>query len=240
MTRHNPPGEPPQQRGNISMNNRKIVAGIVGVGALLQFTVWVSAVDALMPGTAEQPASAPTAQPTTSSPSPSVSPSSTPTPEPTTATPEPKKTPPPPPPPPPAPKPDPVAVLKDSIKTALGDSNRDDVRRVKVTTSGKAGKPIEVTFAIDDNLTAKLMRYGARHDVVKILQETDQHATWKFSDLIVRGTFSMQDKLGNIEEDQVVFARYSRKTVHGINFENFDPDNVWEVAEVRAIHPEFQ
>jgi hypothetical protein len=35
---------------------------------------------------------------------------------------------------------------------------------------------------------------------------------WKYSEVVIRGTFSMVDTLGNAEEDQMIFARNSRKT----------------------------
>lgn len=107
-------------------------------------------------------------------------------------------------------------------------------------SSGKAGKPITVKVAFDDNLTANLVRVGARKDVVDILKAVQEDADWKYSDVVVRGTFSMQDKLGNADESQVVLARYSRKTVNKINFKNFLSTNVWEIADARLIHPEFQ
>jgi hypothetical protein len=144
----------------------------------------------------------------------------------------------------PAPEPepepeDPAAALKDAIESELGDSNRAGVQRVKVTAAAKAGKPITVRFAIQDNLTENMIRRGARSDVVAILEQVDREATWKYSEVVIRGTFSMVDTLGNAEEDQVVFARYSRKTVSKINFENFLSDNAYEVADSRLIHPEF-
>jgi hypothetical protein len=57
-----------------------------------------------------------------------------------------------------------------------------------------------------------------------ILEQVD--ADWKCSEVIIRCTFSMVDKLGNAEEDQVVFARHSRKTVNSMNFKNFLFKNV--------------
>jgi hypothetical protein len=84
----------------------------------------------------------------------------------------------------PEPRPDPAAELKNAIKDKLGDSNRD-VHRVTVKAAAKAGKPINVKVAIDDNLTGNLVRIGARKDVVDILMVVQEDADWKYSDVVV-------------------------------------------------------
>jgi hypothetical protein len=97
-----------------------------------------------------------------------------------------------------------------------------------------------VKVAFNDNLTENLVRTEARGDVVEILKAVDQNADWKYSEVVVRGTFSMVDVSGNAEESQVVFARYSRKRVNNINFNNFLSTNVRKVADARPIHHESQ
>jgi hypothetical protein len=219
---------------------------LVGGGILVAFLIWISACGAIIGAvsgvdTAATPApssAASSAAPSSSAP---VTASAPPATETTTAPapkPEPTKTKVPK--PAPEPKPDPVAVLTNDIKDELGDSNRDGVKRVRVKATTKAGKPITVKFAIDDNLTSNMIRRGARGDVVDILKQVRNDADWRYSEVVVRGTFSMQDKLGNAEEDQVVFARYSRRTVNKINFKNFLSDNIWDIADVAVVHPEFQ
>ena len=69
----------------------------------------------------------------------------------------------------PEPKPDPAAELKNAIKDRLGDSNRD-VHRVTVKAAAKAGKPINVKVAFDDNLDVQPGPHRGPEDVVAILK----------------------------------------------------------------------
>ena len=65
----------------------------------------------------------------------------------------------------------------------------------------------------------------------------DEDADWKYRDVVVRGTFSMVDAYGDAKESQVVFARYSRKTVNRIDFDNFLSTNISKIADARLISP---
>jgi hypothetical protein len=221
--------QPPQQPAKSKLS------GKVKLGIALAILLWLGSCGAIIGaigGSDPVPAAAPSSAPPVTEP-PAEETTTAPEPEPTEPAPEPE--------PEPEPKPDPVAELKAAITEELGDINREDVkRRVTIKAAAKTGKPIEVKFAINDNLTDNLRRIGTRADVVDILKAVDREADWKYSEVIVRGTFSMVDQLGNAEESQVVFARYSRKTVSKINFENFLSDNIWEIADARLIHPEFQ
>ena len=136
----------------------------------------------------------------------------------------------------PEPKPDPAAELKNAIKDRLGDSNRD-VHRITVKAAAKAGKPINVKVAFDDNLDVQPGPHQVPEDVVAILKVVDEDADWKYSEVVVRGTFSMVDAYGDAKESQVVFARYSRKTVNRIDFDNFLSTNIWKIADARPISP---
>jgi hypothetical protein len=223
-------GQPEPEKGNWIQRNLGWKLGVLIAGL-----IWLGSCSAIVSAIGGED-TATTAQPT---PAATVATTAPPVDETTEPAPEPEPEPTQEPEPEPEPKPDPVADLKYSIEDALGDSNRD-VRRVKVTTSGKAGKPINVKVAFNDNLTGNLVRIGARGDAVDILKAVDADADWKYSEVVIRGTFSMVDVSGNAEESQVVFARYSRKTVNNINFDNFLSTNVWKVADARLIHPEFQ
>lgn len=126
--------------------------------------------------------------------------------------------------------------LRDQLIEALGEGNRN---MEKVGLVGRESGLVSVQFAIDDNLTGGLIADGARRDVLTILQVALEAGN-PFRDIKVSGTFSMQDEYGNAFESQVVRVVFSWATVRRINFENVDPDRIYELATVASLHPEFE
>lgn len=146
---------------------------------------------------------------------------------------------------PPAPKPDPVQERKDNLRSALedklGDLNRKGAERVKLATTAKAGKPIKITIAINDNLTENLIGVGARNDAKDALEVVNAEADWKYSKAIIRETFVLTDDRGHEDETQVAYADYSRSTVKDINYENvLVRDKIWDIADDRVVRVELQ
>ena len=132
----------------------------------------------------------------------------------------------------------PDAALLVAIESALGSCNRD-VPRISAYELDDKGI-ILVVWAINDNLSGKMITRGAMMDIVDILQAIDGSGVdYTRADLL--GTFSMVDKYGEVDEHIVVNTMYSRETIDLINWEGFLTDNVYVVAdEVYRIHPEFE
>jgi len=127
-------------------------------------------------------------------------------------------------------------MLKAEIAKALGEGNRD---LAKVQEVSIAGDRITVRFAIDDNLIVSWVAYGAKDDVSKILKAIAQSQV-EFSSVWVRGSFSMKDKFGNVSESEVVQVHYSKATIGKINWAGFNSENVYDIADGKVIHAQFQ
>ena len=73
--------------------------------------------------------------------------------------------------------------------------------------------------------------------VVKFMEDIQNE---DFTQLNVSGYAEMQDSYGNSEDSDVVRYPISKETIDKIDFENFNVDNLEEVAEGAFIHPEFR
>ena len=128
-------------------------------------------------------------------------------------------------------------MLLALIEKQLGSSNRD-VPRVQDVYYGEG--TIAVAWAINDNLTENLLRFGARSDVLDILQAVKASGL-PFDVVNVAGTFSMMDVYGNTEESTVVQLRFTRATFDKLNLDNILlVDTIYQAADSAGIHPEFR
>lgn len=133
----------------------------------------------------------------------------------------------------------PEEQLQADIIAVLGDNNRG-IERISEYWYDPEDGLIYVRFAINDNLTDNLRRYGAKADVLDILEQVS-HSSPYYSGIDILGTFSMVDQYGNISESVVISLYYSRETIERINFENMLTDNVYAIADnVGMIHTEFR
>ena len=122
------------------------------------------------------------------------------------------------------------------VRTALGDGNRDLERVQEVDVSGDGW--VEVAWAINDNLTAGMLRDGAKLDVYGVARALCQAG--HCAGLTMHGTFSMQDQYGDVEEDVVVRVVLRPETLEKINWDGFSFQNVYAVADAADVHPEFR
>lgn len=197
------------------MTKRKLIIGFGTIGMAL-LCCWVMAT-AQSCGLIAPPKPLPTATAT-----PIPKPTSTPQP---TSTPEPTPTP-----------LSPQAKLDIAIKEALGPGNRAGIQRVaKVSIESDPYPWVYVWWAINDQFTDGLIKDSAQMDVAKIL-EAIAESNLTYNEVTLDGTFSMVDKYGNISEDFVVSATYSRSTIERINWENFLWDDVYAIADDVWLH----
>jgi hypothetical protein len=130
----------------------------------------------------------------------------------------------------------PEEEVRSIVEDALGDSNRD-VERITDFYIGYDDLVV-VSWTINDNLTENMIKRGAQLDIVKVAEslcEADY-----CNGLRMRGTFPLQDKYGNVSEEEVVFVHYDSSTLKRINWDNFITSNVYDVADKASIHPLFE
>ena len=127
--------------------------------------------------------------------------------------------------------------LKNEIEKALGKSNRGIKPRVEVY-GPEAGADIAIGWAINENLTQGLTKDDARVEATKILEALAKSKI-NYTTVLITGTFLLVDQMGNEAETNVVIGTYTKELVDKINFENFNPKNVFEIDPTAYIHPAF-
>ena len=96
-----------------------------------------------------------------------------------------------------------------------------------------------VQWAINDNLTEKLLKGGAKRDVADILKAVSE-SNVEHNSVRAYGTFSMRDQFGNVTEEIVIKVVYTKETIEKINWERFLFSDVYDIADGANIHPAFE
>lgn len=131
----------------------------------------------------------------------------------------------------------PQDALKLKIVKELGTSNRK-VERV-ASFEAQAGGGVNITWAIDENLTSGLTKDTSRLEAKKILQELHDSG-FDYARVSLVGTYPLQDQYGNAKEETVVRVAYDKETVDRINFKNIDTKNMFDIADSTYVVPAFQ
>lgn len=130
-------------------------------------------------------------------------------------------------------------TLVDVVNDALGGSNRDADRVHEITVNDDGS--ITISWAINENITEGLTKDTGRLETVDILRAVHDSDVDDYTILVLHGTYSLVDQLGNTSEDEVFSAIYEHETVDAINYDNFDFKQAWDpgVAFSPFIHPAF-
>jgi hypothetical protein len=141
-----------------------------------------------------------------------------------------------------------LAIVGGTVKTCtrqrheLGTEGRlaDEISLAgaKVTAIQTVGQSVQVAFTIQDNLTANLVRDGAKLDVLDILKAV-QASGYSYDEIAIRATTSLTDVYGNTREGEVLRVSYNRATVDRINWSGFLSSNVFDIADSLWLHPAF-
>lgn len=126
--------------------------------------------------------------------------------------------------------------LDSEVRKALGASNRD-VPKVSIIEHYE--QHVLVRFTIDQNLTDRLTKLGAKADICDCLQAI-QKSQADVESISIQATIELADKFGNGAEEKVIQTTYSRSQVDKINWPNFLTDNILEVADDAWVHPAFR
>jgi|GEM_PF-6358460 len=96
-----------------------------------------------------------------------------------------------------------------------------------------------IDFNPANNLTANLVGTSAKNDVLKILSAVKEMSLG-YGLYKIRGIFPLADEYGNTEEKVVIYLIYKREKIQRINFEGMKSENVFKIADVKEIHPQFE
>jgi hypothetical protein len=129
------------------------------------------------------------------------------------------------------------AGLRAAIEKQLGTTtNRGVPRNVIVQFEGR---DLLVWFALNENLTNKLVIVGAwkgTEEIVKLAQQSGL-----VDNLYVFGTYAFQDKYGNASGEGIVFnAEFLEGSIPKINTDAFTGSMYADVATSVTINPSFQ
>jgi len=97
---------------------------------------------------------------------------------------------------------------------------------------------IVVTWRIEVGLTDSLIRASARRDAAEILRRANGSSTG-FNTITMLGIYALEDSFGNREDATVVALTFKRMTINKINWDNFLPENIYDIADEAKIHPAF-
>lgn len=133
---------------------------------------------------------------------------------------------------------DPRAALRHSIEETLGKGNRGVPRITEVNFNDPEPKAIIVRWAINDSLTEGFIISGAQHDATNILKAIDDSGI-DYSYVILSGSFPLVDTYGKTEEKNVVNLTFNKSTTERIEWEGFNSDNIYYIADEAYVHTLF-
>ncbi len=134
---------------------------------------------------------------------------------------------------------EPRAALKAEIERVLGTGNRNVPRLTELNFDDPEPGAMFVHWAINDNLTEDLIKFGAKSDATDILKAIALSGM-DYTYVILSGSFPMVDEFGNSDEKNVVNLTFYKETVGQINWENFLSDNIYGIADEANIWVAFQ
>ncbi len=134
---------------------------------------------------------------------------------------------------------EPRAALKAEIERVLGTGNRNVPRLTELNFDDPEPGAMFVHWAINDNLTENLIKFGAKSDATDILKAIAMSGI-DYTYVILSGSFPMADQFGNSSEKNVVNLTFYKETVGRINWENFLSDNIYSIADEAHIWVAFQ
>ena len=134
---------------------------------------------------------------------------------------------------------DPKVVLRESIIQALGTNNEELPRLTKIAYSKPEAGDITITWAINNNVSQNSTKVNAQIDATNILKALENNKT-RFVYVILVGTFPTQDQYGNTAEVQAISLGFNKSKLDKVDWEDFQPSDVYELADVADIADEWK
>lgn len=130
-------------------------------------------------------------------------------------------------------------LLIQKLQKALGSGNRDQPRLIQVTFDTPDKDNIYVQWSINDNLSDGLVVYGAKQDVITIMQ-TLITSNYFFTAATISGYFPITDQYGHTREENVVTLYYDRYTIGYVDWVNAPVESIYETANEKTINSLFE
>jgi hypothetical protein len=125
-------------------------------------------------------------------------------------------------------------ALHESIIQVLGPGNREIPRLTKISYSTPEAGDITITWTINENGSPVSRKAAAQTDATNILKVLEQNKT-RFIYVILIGTFSIQDEHGNTAETQAINLGFNKSKLDKVNWEDFQPSDVYDLADVADV-----
>ena len=134
---------------------------------------------------------------------------------------------------------DPKIVLREGIDQVLGIDNRNLPRLTKFTYSFPESGDITITWTLNDNALQNSTKADAQMDATNILKVLESSKT-RYIYVILIGTISMQDAYGNTAEIQALSLGFNKSKLDKVIWEDFQPSDVYDLADVAEIVDELK
>ncbi|MBL8079557.1 MAG: hypothetical protein JNM55_16445 [Anaerolineales bacterium] len=134
---------------------------------------------------------------------------------------------------------DPKVALRESMIQVLGTDHEGAPRLTKISYSDPEAGDITITWAINDDGSQYSRKTGAQIDAVNILKVLEKNKT-RFIYVILVGTFSTQDGYGGTTETQVMSLGFNKSKLDRINWEEFQPSDVYDLADIADLADEWK
>lgn len=122
----------------------------------------------------------------------------------------------------------------NAVISALGKKNNmDDDREIKVINENDT---IEISFRADENLTTKLQVSTLENNIADVLKAIQPIEDLQIVMVSARMTFV--DQYGNESINDALTVVIDKSEIDKINFENFNPSNLKNIAKY-ILHPGF-
>lgn len=141
--------------------------------------------------------------------------------------------------PPPTATVEPKIALVDGITEVLGAGDGVNPRLTGIAYSFPEKGDITITWSIRDEGEEALTREGALRDAAAILKVIEVQQT-RFVYVILSGTYSKQDENGNLTEIEAVNFGFNKSTLEKVDWQDFQPADIFSLADVSVIHSLFQ
>jgi hypothetical protein len=140
---------------------------------------------------------------------------------------------------PPTVTPDPKVALRESLMQVLGMGNGEIPRLRKISYSKPEAGDITITWTIDETVPQNSRKAAAQMDATNILKALQDNKA-RFIYVVLIGIFSIQDKHGNTTEIPVMDLGFNKSRLDKVNWEDFQPSDIYDLADIADVAEEWK
>jgi len=130
-------------------------------------------------------------------------------------------------------------ALQESLIQALGDGNRDVSRLTKISYNYPERADITIIWTINYHAIQSSRIVNAQIDATNILKILEEHKT-RFVYVILIGTFPIPDESGSNFEIEVIDLGFNKSKLEKVDWEAFQPSDIYKLADVAVIADEWK